>query len=174
MERIHSALPSAWCTVDTWRCFSHSNPLHHSCLPCFPFRSLPRPQERTFEHKIKAGAKLGSCGQSRSLTGMTPGLVTAWKKRKGLPPEALVASASPSVRDSWSWGHFRLLLIGLLVCKTHPLTLLHLIVPITTSQLMFPSFYRWAKWGFAMGKKWAHQPRGKSESELEPSHILFL
>lgn len=61
------------------------------------FLSLPVPQERTFEHEIKTGDKLGQSGQSRSPTGMKPGLVTAWKERKGRPWWPLLP---PLLRDS--------------------------------------------------------------------------
>lgn len=115
-----------------------------SSLPCFPFLSLPVSQERSLEHEIKAGDKPGSCGQSRSPTGMTPARLS--HRLEGEERVCLQRPwwllLLPLLRDSRSWGHFRLLLIGLLVCKAHPHTLLHLIVPITTSQLMFPSFYR--------------------------------
>ena len=70
--------------------------------------------------------------------------------------------------DSWFSGYFRLLLIGLLIYKALPHILLHLIFPITTGQLLFSSFYRWAKWSSPWLRNEPPNCEQEAKSELEP------
>lgn len=70
--------------------------------------------------------------------------------------------------DSRFSGYFRSLLIGLLIYKALPHILLHLIFPITTGQLLFSSFYGWAKWSSPWLRNETPNWEHKTKSELEP------
>lgn len=123
---------------------SHSLPLLSDFLPSlsFPFPSDPLWEEAELWSTRKGAGEWESCKEGGTL-----GLVTEVGKRAKVPlksPWRLVFLSL--LGDSWSWGYFRLLLIGLLVYKALSHTLLHSIFTITAGQLLFSSFYRWTKW----------------------------
>lgn len=108
-------------------------------------------------------------------TGMSLGLVTEVGRGAKVPlksPWRLVFL--PLLGESWSWGSFRLLLIGLSVYKALSHTLLHSIGTITEGSYYFPHLQR-SQLKLTMVKKWAHKLRVKRQSlNLNPCDLASL